>query len=206
MDYRQIVRQGYDAIVEEYLAVRSQLHPRDVELLDELVRRLPEGARVLDAGCGAGVPVTRILSQHFRVVGVDFSEEQVRRARELVPGAELVCADMTRLGFAEASFDAICSYYAIIHVPRDKHWPLLLDFCRLLKPSGLALLCMGAGDIDVDIAEDFFGARMYWSHYDRETNMKMLQECGFHVIWSKLITEQYEFGSGKHLFVLAEKG
>ena len=121
MDYKQIVRQGYDAIAEEYLTVRSQLHPRDVELLQELVRRLPEGARVLDAGCGAGVPVTRTLNLYFRVVGVDFSEEQVRRARELVPGVEFICADMTRLGFAEASFDAVCSYYAIIHVPRDEH-------------------------------------------------------------------------------------
>ena len=75
----------------------------------------------------------------------------------------------------------------------------------MLKPSGLALLCMGSGDIGVDIAEDFFGARMYWSHYDSETNMRMLRECGFTIIWSKLITEQYEFGSGRHLFVLTER-
>jgi len=204
MDYRAIVREGYNTVADEYLAVRSQLHPRDVELLEELVRRLPEGARVLDAGCGAGVPVTRTLSLHFRAVGVDFSEEQLRRARELVPGAEFVCADMTRLDFSEASFDAVCSYYAIIHVPRKDHRPLLLDFHRMLRPSGLALLGMGNSDIDVDI-DDFFGTRMYWSHYDPKTNIRMLQDCGFYVIWSKLITEQYEFGGGEHLFVLAEK-
>ena len=205
MDYKAIVREGYNTIATEYLAARKQPQQQDVELLDELVQRLPENAYVLDAGCGAGVPVTQTLSRRFRVVGVDFSEEQVCLARKLVPEAEYICRDFTALDFPEASFDAVCSYYAIIHVPRDEHRSLLKDFHRMLKPSGLALLSMGMSNISADIDEDFLSARMYWSHYDAETNFRLVEECGFGIIWSKFITESPAFGGGRHLFILAEK-
>jgi ubiquinone/menaquinone biosynthesis C-methylase UbiE len=202
---KKIVREGYDAIAETYLMVRNESYPNDVELLQELVQRLPQGAKVLDAGCGAGVPVTRILSQSFDVIGVDFSEEQIRLARELVPEAEFVCQDITALDFPVESFDAICSYYAIIHIPREEHRGLLQNFYRMLKTSGLVLLCMGAGDLSEGAEENCFGARMYWSHFDAETNLKMMADCGFDVIWSRKITEQLIFGGGEHLFILAKK-
>jgi ubiquinone/menaquinone biosynthesis C-methylase UbiE len=202
---KKIVREGYNAIARSYLTARTESYPHDTEMLHELTQRLPGGARVLDAGCGAGVPVTRALSQYFEVVGVDFSEEQIRLARELVPEAEFIYGDITELDFPDDSFDAICSYYAIIHIPREEHLGLLQNLHRMLKASGLVLLCMGAGDLPEDIDEDWLGTRLYWSHFDAETNLGMLSDCGFHIIWSKTITEQLAFGGGQHLFVLAQK-
>jgi SAM-dependent methyltransferase len=205
VENKEIVREGYDAIAEKYLTARNETHPADIELLQELVHRLPKRARVLDAGCGAGVPVTCILSQSFEVVGVDFSEEQIRLARELVPEADFICQDITALDFPDESFDAICSFYTIIHIPRNEHRSLLWNFHRMLRPGGLVLLCMGAGDLPQGIEEDCFGTRMYWSHFDAETNLKMMADCGFRIIWSKTITEQPAFGGGQHLFILAQK-
>src|SRR5574341_1578834 len=119
MDAKSIVKSGYNAIAPKYLATRGEAS-EDVQLLQELIRRLPKGASVLDAGCGAGVPVTKLLSQSFEVTGVDFAESQIQLARQLVPGARFVCQDITQLAFPENSFDAICSYYAIIHIPDRK--------------------------------------------------------------------------------------
>ena len=81
----------------------------------------------------------------------------------------------------------------------------MLNFYRMLKPSGLALLCLGADDLERDIAEDYLGARMYWSHYDAETNLNMIKECGFDIIWSRIVADATSLGSA-HLFVLAQKG
>ncbi len=161
------------------------------------------GAAVLDAGCGAGVPVTRLLSRHFVVTGVDFSATQVQLARQLVPEATFTCQDITTLDFAAASFDAICSYYAIIHIPREQHAALLYDFHRLLKPGGLALLCLGADD-NPDDRGIYHGAAMYWSHYDAPTNMQLLQAAGFALIWARLVTDS-TYPTAQHLFVLAQK-
>ena len=58
MEDKAIVREGFNAIAASYLATRSE-DSEDVRLLQELVERLPKGAQVLDAGCGAGVPLTR---------------------------------------------------------------------------------------------------------------------------------------------------
>ena len=204
MDYKTTVRKGYNAIAAKYLTTRAQ-DSEDVQLLEELVERVPKGAEVLDAGCGAGVPVARYLSQFFNVTGVDFAEGQIRLARQLVPQAHFLCQDITQLTLGENSFDAICSYYAIIHIPRQEHQALLQNFHQMLKPSGWVLLCLGADDLEKDIDEDYLGTRMYWSHYDSETNLNMVKECGFDIIWSKVVADDTSPGSA-HLFVLAQKG
>ena len=202
MDEKITVRAGYDAIAAKYLKTRSE-DSEDVQLLQELVQRLSKGAKVLDAGCGAGIPVARYLIQFFDVTGVDFAEEQIRLARQLVPRARFLCQDITQLALADNSFDAICSYYAIIHIPRQEHKTLLQNFQRILKPSGLALLCLGADDLEKDIHE-YHGTRMYWSHYDAETNLNLVKECGFVIIWSKVVADSTSPGAS-HLFVLAQK-
>jgi SAM-dependent methyltransferase len=200
---KHIVKTGYNTIAEAYLAARSA-DSEDVRLLDDLMGRLPPQARILDAGCGAGVPIARLLSRSFRVVGADFAEAQIRLAAGLVPEARFVCQDITALGFPDAAFDAICSYYAVIHIPRREHEGIFRVFHRLLKPSGLALLCLGAEDLEADIVQDYLGARMYWSHYDAATNLRLIQGCGFKKVWSRVVADASSPGSG-HLFVLAQK-
>jgi ubiquinone/menaquinone biosynthesis C-methylase UbiE len=203
MNYKETVKAGYNSIADRYLAERTR-DSADVRLLDDFIERLPVNASVLDAGCGAGVPIAQILSEQFKVTGVDFSEAQIELAKKNVPAAKFICADMTKLDFPENSFDGICSYYAIIHIPREEHESLLKDFYRFLKPNGLALLCLGAEHLIDDIDENYLGTRMYWSHYDTETYLKMLTDCGFSPIWSKFVGDSSCAGAG-HLFVLAQK-
>ena len=87
-DWKQVVRAGYNSIAQEYLKLRSETSA-DVTLLDDLLEQLLVGARVLDAGCGAGVPVTRVLGQRCNAIGLDFAEAQLRLARQLVQGVFL---------------------------------------------------------------------------------------------------------------------
>lgn len=202
-DHKETVKAGYNAIADRYLAERTR-NSEDVRLLDELSTRLPEGAKVLDAGCGAGIPISQMLSEKFEVTGVDFSEAQIELAKKNVPNATFICQDMTQLDFPENTFDGICSYYAIIHIPREEHQPLLANFHRMLKPDGLALLCLGAENLIDDIDENYMGTRMYWSHYDSETYLKILKECGFIIIWSKRVADATCEGAG-HLFALVQK-
>jgi ubiquinone/menaquinone biosynthesis C-methylase UbiE len=201
MEFKEIVKASYNKIADRYLDERTR-DSEDIHLLDELINRLPSGAKILDAGCGAGIPVTQILSRYFDVVGVDFSEVQIERARKNVPQAEFLCNDMTQLYFPENTFDAIVSYYAIIHIPREEHQSLLANFYRMLRPNGLALLCLGAEHLIDDIDDNFLGTSMYWSHYDTDTYLDMLKRLGFSIIWSKKVSDDTCEGGG-HLFVLA---
>jgi ubiquinone/menaquinone biosynthesis C-methylase UbiE len=203
MDFKKTVKEGYNAIADRYLAERRRAS-QDVHLLDEFIERLPAKALVLDAGCGAGIPISQALSEHFRVTGVDFSEAQIDLAKKHIPNGTFLCQDMTKLDFPDETFDGVCSYYAIIHIPREEHQPLLANFHRMLKPGGFALLCLGAEHLVDDVDENYLGTRMYWSHYDTETYLRMLDECGFSIIWSKRVADETCAGAG-HLFVLAQK-
>lgn len=203
MDYKETVRSGYNKIADSYLAQRSR-ESENVRLLNDFIDLLAPKSRVLDAGCGAGIPIAQMLAGQFDVIGVDFSEAQIELARKNVPNAHFICDDMTLLDFPDGSLDGICSYYAIIHVPREEHEALLGNFHRMLRTGGVVLLCLGAEEIVDDIDEDYLGTPMYWSHYGTDTYIKMLKRMGFSIIWAKHIADDSCKGA-KHLFVLAQK-
>jgi len=203
MNYKETVKSGYNQIADRYLAERGT-DGEDIHLLNDFIDLLAPKSKVLDAGCGAGVPVAQMLAEYFEVIGVDFSEAQIKLAKGNVPNAHFFCQDMTQLDFPDDSLDGICSYYAIIHIPREEHQALLENFYRMLRFSGLALLCLGAENLVDDIDENYLGTRMYWSHFDTDTYLKMLKDCGFSVIWAKHIADESSEGA-KHLFALVQK-
>jgi len=199
---KEIVRAGYNRIASPYTAIRTA-NSEDVQLLNLLVLRLPKRAVVLDAGYGSGYPVTQFLAQFFQVIGVDFADEQIRLASRNLPASTLVSADISKMPFKKDVFDALCSYYAIIHLPRCEHSKMVMDFHRILKTGGLALLCMGAGDLPDDTGE-WHGTEMFRSHYDKETNLKTMKEIGFNILWAKVVEDPID-APAAHLFVLAQK-
>ena len=202
MDPKRVVKSAYDKIGSDYQATR-RIDSQDILNLHRLTDRLREGASILDAGCGSGYPVSKILAENFQVTGVDFSTKQTQRARAQLSNAMFVCADVANLPFQDSTFDAIVSFYAMIHIPREEHQQLIVNFHRILKPEGLAFLCMGAGDLPPETAE-YLGAKMFWSHYDRKTYLEILERSHFGVVWSDIIADPTDSKSA-HLFVLAEK-
>lgn len=180
---KRAIRDGYDAIVDEYLAHRTSEHA-DQSHLDWLCDRLADGGRVLDAGCGAGMPVAERLADDHDVVGIDLSREQLHRAREHVAQARFVQGDMSALGFAEDSFDAVCAFFSLIHVPLDEHASVAAAFHRVLRPGGLAVLTVGGMDGWDGNNPDWLetGVEMRWSFPDTETSARQLDDAGFEIL------------------------
>jgi 2-polyprenyl-3-methyl-5-hydroxy-6-metoxy-1,4-benzoquinol methylase len=81
----EVVRRGYDDLSERYRSDAAD--PEEYRVwTGELLASLRAGSRVLDIGCGCGVPVARRLVDAGHVVtGIDISERQIERARSLVP-------------------------------------------------------------------------------------------------------------------------
>ena len=135
-DPKQVVRRGYDALSHRYDNATNATSKYQ-SWTNDLITRLAPASRVLDVGCGSGVPVARALSAAgHHVVGVDISEVQISRARELVPQAEFINADAMSLDFPPESFDAVVSLYALIHLPLDEQQQLLARIATWLRPGG----------------------------------------------------------------------
>ncbi len=193
MDPKRIVEQGYDQIAECYLASKDADDPTTTAALERLTAGLSPGAAVLDLGCGAGEPVTRRLAERFAVTGVDLSAQQIALARQQVPGATFRQADMTLLDFPPGSFAAAVSFYAIIHVPRTEQPLLLARLAQWLQPGGRFLATWAVSDWEgSDPNWEGWGAPMWWSHYDGDTNLALLQAAGFTIDWVEHITQRGE--------------
>jgi ubiquinone/menaquinone biosynthesis C-methylase UbiE len=172
------------------------------EWLRPLFRVLPRGSEVLDLGCGCGVPDARLLSERFRVTGVDVSDVQIERAKQLVPGARFLRADMTTVRFPAATFAGIVCLYALIHVPLEEQRPLITRMYRWLFPGGAVLLTTGETAY-TGVAGNWLGsnAKMYWSHADAPTYERWLTDAGFEVLRRTYVPE----GGGGHALFLARK-
>lgn len=192
-DPRQIVASGYDACGARYDAERAREPSPE---LAQLVEVLPRDARVLDIGCGGGRPVTTALAENFDVVGVDISPEQIERARGQVPKASFIASDIMAQHFAPASFDAVVAFYALFHVPRDEHRALLEKVATWLRPGGHLLATLAHTSHPGYTEPDFFGAQMYWSHFEPDWYAKLLDELGFDILASGELDHGYRDAGG----------
>ncbi len=189
MNNQHKVEAGYDYMAEGYLASKDTHDPVTLAALEDLARGLPDGGTALGLGCGAGVPVTQWLARRYVVTGVDVSARQLELARQHAPGATLIKGSMTEVHFAPETFDAVVAFYSIIHVPRAEHPALLRRIHGWLKPCGvfLATWAVSAWEGEADNWEGW-GAPMWWSHHDAETNLAMLREAGFRIVSADIRT------------------
>lgn len=190
-DPKRVVEAGYDLIGDRYGNL-YQAHPAPAlreEYLALLLDRLEPESNVLEIGAGNGVPVARALTREHRVIGVDISGGQVERARRQVPGATFIKGDIMAMDFHVATFDAVVSFYAILHIPREEHRELLERVFHWLGPSGWLLVNLASGDDPgtVYAAEGgFLGVSMYFSHFTADQNEALVRSAGFEVVRADL--------------------
>jgi len=187
VDYRRLVREGYDRCAADFAAARAAETQAGLELLEA---RLTPGARVLDLGCGQGLPVAASLARKHRVTGVDFSRSQLALARANVPTATFVESDLMALQFPDAAFDAVVAFYSIFHLPREEHPELFRRIHRWLAPGGLFLATVSHWREDA-YTEDFFGVTMYWSNWGRKDYDAFATELGFELLPAAVLSHGY---------------
>ena len=90
--------------------------------------------RVLDACCGTGDLAIAARSRGADVVGLDFSERMLERARRKEPQIDWVRGDVLALPFDEGSFDAVTVGFGVRNVEDLEAG--LRELRRVLRPGG----------------------------------------------------------------------
>lgn len=95
---------------------------------------------VLELGCGSGIGLEflRPVTQHL--IGADFSEDNLREAREHVPLVPVVAVDAHSLPFAPSSFDVVLLLEMIYYLADPT---IALAASRsVLRPGGTIVVCL----------------------------------------------------------------
>jgi len=186
MKKSEIVRKSYTKIAKKYANQRN-LYPNK-ELLMKFKRYMQKGSKVLDLGCGAGVPISKFLvSNGYNVTGIDFADGMLKLAKRNVPRAKFIKMDMSKMNFKPNSFDGAVSFYAIIHVSRKKHSRIYKSLHRILINNAIILVNAGGNKEWEEIAEDYIGVPMFWSFYSPKRTLGIIKNAGFEIIWNKIL-------------------
>jgi SAM-dependent methyltransferase len=194
-DPKEIVARGYDAIALRYAEWAGQIESPALEWLRDLDRRLPDGADVLDLGCGRGVPGTRHVARRHRVTGVDISAVQIELARHHVPEASFLHADALDLEVAPGTLDAVVALYFFGHLPLSDQRELVGRVGLWLRDGGLLLATFGAGEPGEDVDQDWLGAPMYFASLGGDAYLPLLRDSGFEPLRDEVVV-QHEPGHG----------
>jgi len=109
-------------------------------LLDHYVgKHIP---MILDAGCGTGANLV-LLGEYGVAIGVDIEPAALElcRRRQL---SRLIVGSVTRLPFADESFDMVTSFEVLYHLAVADDRQGLKEFARVLRPGGWLLLRLPA--------------------------------------------------------------
>jgi cyclopropane fatty-acyl-phospholipid synthase-like methyltransferase len=205
MEPCEIVATGYDHAAAAYAHLENPETPWPrMSWLDELLRQLDPGSRVLDLGCASGVPVAVRIAQHHHVTGVDLSVTQIEEAQRKVTEGTFPCADILKVDFPPQHFDAVVSFYTFDHIPREEHPALLAQIYQWLRSEGLLLISVEDGDQPGTVAE-WLGVPMYFSHFDAENTKRLVKEAGFSIERTEVVVQVEQRQDIPYLFLQGRK-
>lgn len=219
------LKASYDIIAPTYNSWAIPNSEQRLQYLQRLTALMPQlsgdnnepaaNVRILELGCGCGVPVSQKLLAHPNVhfLANDMSSTQIQLAREaLVNGSdnsndgrvEFLEGDMTALSIAPGSLDAVLGLYSIFHLPRDEQPVMLGKIAGWLKPGGYFL-----GNFASEVAEAVVFDKwlhddgwMFYSGLGAEGTLDAVRSAGFEVLVGEV---KEDVVKAEFLWVIAQK-
>ncbi|WP_316014771.1 GFA family protein [Roseobacter sp. HKCCA0434] len=163
----------YDENAADYAAYSdaTEAHPRLARWIDTL----PEGARVLDLGCGTGWAAAQIGRAGFDVRAMDGSRGLAEEALQR-HGIEVEIVDFAELS-EKAAFEAVWAFFSLQHAPRDRMPDHLRRIWEATTPG--ARLFLGLKEGTGSLRDE--NGRLY-TFYGEAEIARRLEHGGFEIV------------------------
>ena len=132
---------AYNDWAETYDIVQNQTRDLAAKVLRQVNLDL-DGRKVVEVGCGTGRNTTWLAERAAEIVGLDFSEEMLARARSFVndPRVSFIQHDARTIWpLADSSADVVIAMLILEHV--EKLEPVFVEAARVLNTGGQFFLC-----------------------------------------------------------------
>ncbi len=183
LDYRGFIKNHYDGLPGALTAVTGLLTGHEAlagRLLHPRAFDVRGCKRILDAACGNGRYSKFLLRRADAdavLTAFDLSHRMLLRAQARLrsPRVSYVTADLTRLPYADSSFDAIVCGWVLEHLPDPRSG--LRELARVLAPSGKLLLLATEDTLTGALCSRLWHCRTY----NRNELRRIAEgECGLH--------------------------
>lgn len=140
---------------QEHISKKAAQHQMNEQLARAL--GLPQGAHVLDAGCGEGGVAMYLAQRHgLRVSGIDLLDFNIAQAQRTTRQQQIDTVDFQvgtymQLPFADNTFDGLYTMETLVHAPDYRQ--AMAEFYRVLKPGGRLALFEYTITPEADVAD-----------------------------------------------------
>ena len=170
------------------------------DLFATFTGKLPEKGKVLDLGCGTGLPHARYLVEKgFDILGVDLSEEMVKVASKNVPEATFIQLSMNEITYRD-EFNGVVSSFSMLLLSPDLFKETASRIHSALVEGGYFYLSLNEpactlDDPDSEVFVNIMGQDMYSRAYTVEETEGYFQPLGFSLVkFNRNIQVSEEFG------------
>lgn len=203
--YFLVTQNTYDKLAERYRNTRGNLIMYDVI---EKFENMMVGKDLLEIGSGPGRDARVFVDRGYHVTGLDFSEGLTKIAREFVPEATFVVADMYDLPFEDSSFDGVWSCATLHHLTKMDLPHVLAEIYRVLRPGAPGYISVKQGEGErVEYEKEFDEMGRFFSYYQEGEFRTYLEKAGFEIVDTNVERTGDRFGdehpNPNHVFVNA---
>lgn len=137
---------------------------------------MPEGAKVLDVGCGTGDNLRYILRDKAVFFGLEYAERTARIAATILEErAKIRVGSATEIPFDNDEFDLVLCIEVLEHMEKDNE--ACREIARVLKHGGTLILSLPYRHW----FPYYFGAMGHLRHYTRSDVEEMLHRAGLRI-------------------------
>ena len=180
-----INKKTYNAIADIYVE-EAILDHEDKSYIDSFLETI-FGNKILDLVCGPGVLSKYLSDLGYDVTGVDFAEQMISIARELVPNANFIVSDIANLELDD-KFDGIVLAHFLVHFSEEENIQILNKLHTLMNPEASLFVQFSANlapGIQDEPLDDTGELKMWRYSYDEDSMWQLLDSCNYDTVFSE---------------------
>lgn len=185
-----------------------------IKEIDEFADTFNEGSTILDLGSGSGYITNYLCDKRLNAMGIDFSEEMIKIAKDRYPNLKFLLGDFINIErhFEDASVDGLIAIYSLYFIPKEDFDNVLKSLYKVLRNGGKFLFVTQIGN-----GEDFvrtplmeknnIDGEIYVNYYMKDELENLLDKNNFIIksFKEKYDNDEMEISQSGRYIVLVEK-